>query len=94
MSPKLKFSERDFQELDLPNLLLNIWGYADARAKKCNVCKQYEIRCVEAAQEKWKPQYLDFEYVIKNLRHQNKFYNFGRISLADRNVIYKLISGE
>ena len=52
MSPKLKFSKRDFQELDLPNLLLNIWGYADARAKKCNVCKQYEIRYVEAAQEK------------------------------------------
>ena len=51
MSPKLKFSKRDFQELDLPNLLLNIWGYADARAKKCNVCKQYEIRCVDAAQE-------------------------------------------
>ena len=55
MSPKLKFSKCDFQEFNLPNLLLNIWGYADARAKKYNVCKQYEIRFVEAAQEKWKP---------------------------------------
>ena len=95
MSPKLKFSKCDFQEFNLPNLLLNIWGYADARAKKCNVCKQYEIRFVEAAQEKWKPQYLDFEYVIKNLRHQIKqFYKFCRISSTDRNVIYKLISSE
>ena len=55
MSPKLKFLKCDFQEFNLPNLLLNIWGYADARAKKYNVCKQYEIRFVEAAQEKWKP---------------------------------------
>ena len=47
---------------------------------------------MEAAQEKWKPQYLNFEYVIKNLRQQNKqFYNFGRISPADRNMIYRLI---
>ena len=67
MSPKLNFSKRDFQELDLPNLLLNIWRYADAGVKKCNICKQYEVWCVEATQEKWKPQYLDFEYVIKNL---------------------------
>ena len=54
--------------------------------------KKYEIWCVEAAQEKWKLQYLNFEYVIKNLMQQNKqFYNFGRISPADRKMIYRLI---
>ena len=92
MSPKLKFSKSDFQRQGLPDLLLNIWGYTDAEAKKCNICKQYEIWCVEAAQEKWKAEYLDFKYVIENLRRQNKqFYNFGKICSVDRNVIYRLI---
>ena len=92
MSPKLKFLKSDFQRQDLPDLLLNIWGYAEVK-KTCSKCKQYEIWCMEAAQEKWKPQCLDFEYVIKNLRRQNKqFYNFGRTSTADKNVIYRLIN--
>ena len=40
MSSKIEFSKSDFQELDLPNLLINIWSYTDAEAKKCNICKK------------------------------------------------------
>ena len=40
MSSKIEFSKSDFQELDLLNLLINIWSYGDAEAKKRNICKK------------------------------------------------------
>ena len=47
---------------------------------------------MEIAKQKWQPHYLDFHYVIQNLKKQNKkFYNFGKISSAERNDIYRLI---
>ena len=54
-------------------MLINIWEYNEPGCKnQCPVCIQYEKWCIEAAQEKWKAEYLDFEYVIQNLRRQNK----------------------
>ena len=93
MSSKLKFSKIDFQLLDLPNLLINTWEYNEPGCKNQSpVCIQYEKWCIEAAQEKWKAEYLDFKCVIENLRRQNKqFYNFGKICSANKNVIYRLI---
>ena len=93
MSSKLKFSKRDFQLLDVSNLLINIWEYNErGRKNQCLVCIQYEKWCIEVAQEKWKAIYLDFEYVIKNLQKQNKsFYKFGKISFQDRDAIYNII---
>ena len=56
------------------------------------ICVQFQQCCVEVAKEQWISQYLDFDYVIENLRKQNKkFYNFGKISSADKNIIYRLI---
>ena len=93
MSSKLKFSKRDFQLLDVSNLLINIWEYNERRCKnQCLVCIQYERWCIEVARKKWKANYLDFEYVIKNLQKQNKsFYHFGKISSQDRDVIYNIM---
>ena len=86
----MKFAKSSFQELDFPDLLVNIWCYTDK--KNDPIIAQFEKLCVEAAQEQWKPLYLDFNYLIENLRKQNKqFYNFGKICSADKNVIYRLI---
>ena len=86
----MKFSKSDFAELDLPNLLINVWSYADYMNDP--IVNQYQKWCVELAKERWLPQFLDFEYVIKNLKEKNEnFYNFGRISSADRKVIYRII---
>ena len=53
MSSKLKFWKRDFQLLDLPNLLLNIWEYNEPGCKNhCPVCIPFEKWCIEVAQEK------------------------------------------
>ena len=85
----MKFSKSDFAELDLPNLLINVWSYADYMND--SVINQYQKWCVELAKERWQPQYLDFEYVIKNLKEKNKnFYNFGRVCSADREVIFRI----
>ena len=87
----MKFSKSDFAELDLPNLLINVWSYADYMND--SVINQYQKWCVELAKERWQPQYLDFEYAIKNLKEKNKnFYNFGRVCSADREVIFRIIN--
>ena len=73
----------------MPDLLLNVWCYANRPNDP--ICVQYQQWCVEVAKEWWSSQYLDFDYVIENLRKQKKkFYNFGKISSADKNIIYSL----
>ena len=47
---------------------------------------------IQATKEKWSSSFIDFDYVIKNLKRQNKnFFDFGRISSQDRNKIYVII---
>ena len=86
----MKFSKSDFAELDFPDLFIKVWSYAGYMNDPIvNHCQKW---CFELAKERWLPQFLDFEYVIKNLKEKNKiFYNFGRICSADRKVIYRII---
>ena len=50
---------------------------------------------VQEAKEQWQSYYKDFNYVIERLKKQDKkFYNFGRISSQDKNVIYRIIRKE
>ena len=89
----LKFSKQRFPEIELPDLLLNVWCYADQQNDL--ICVQYQQWCVEVAKERWSSQYLDFDYVIENLRKQSrKFYNFDKIFSADKIIIYRLIWNE
>ena len=75
--------------MDLPFLLINIWEYANKPNDPILI--QYQKWCIEIVKQKWQPHYLDFD-VIQNLKKQNKkFYNFGNISSADRNVFCGLI---
>ena len=92
MSPKMKLSKANFKLLDLPNLLINIWDYNDPTHVGCSICKQFEKWCIEVAKDLLMPEFLDFDYVLSNLRQQNrKHFNFGKISLQDRRIIYRLI---
>ena len=80
-----------FSKIELPNLLISIWTYADHLHDPS--VKQYEKWCVELAKEKWQPHYLDFDYVIQMLKEKNKeFYDFAKISTANRGIIYELIT--
>ena len=87
----MKFSKNDFSDLDLPNLLINIWTYTDHLHDPS--VKKYEKRCVELVKEKWQSHYLDFDYVIEMLKEKIKeFYDFGKIFTANRGIIYKIIT--
>ena len=86
----MKFS--DFQELDLPDLLLNIWSYSDVNYNS-SILKQYKKCCIQIAKSKWQNERcMDIDFVIKNIEEQNtKFIDFGRISSANKAKIYRLI---
>ena len=49
----LPLSQKKFEHLDIPNLLINIWSYNDESHRNCSVCKQYERWCIEVAKKKW-----------------------------------------
>ena len=89
----LKFSLNSFRQLDLPNLLINIWDYADK--PNCPICKQYQKWCITAANEQWEKGFIDFDFAINTLKKQNKnWFDFGKISSENRNQIYVVISKE
>ena len=74
---QLKFSLNSFCELDLPELLTNIWSYADHimnNVDGCEICEIYTEYCVSAVKEKWSEFYIDFD--------------FGKFSTATKNNIY------
>ena len=73
----LKFSLNFFRQLVLPNLLINIWDYADRPDDP--ICKQYQKWCKTAAKEQWQDTFIDW-------------YDFGKISSDERNKIYIIIS--
>ena len=87
---KLPLANFEFQ--DLPNLLINIWEYNDETHKSCSVCKQYDEWCIKVAKTQWKNDYMDFDFVIENIRKQNrKLFDFGWISSENRSRIYRLM---
>ena len=54
--------------------------------------KQYEEWCIQVTKTQWQNNYIDFDYVIENIKNQNrKLFDFGKISSADRARIYRLI---
>ena len=87
----MKFSKNDFENLDLPDLLINIWDYSEYLTDP--VLNQQCQWCVEVAKERWQPSFKNFQFVINNLRKRSKkFYDFGKISSTDKNIIYRLIT--
>ena len=87
----LIFSLNSFRQLDLPNLLINIWGCADSPDDP--VCKQYQKWCIIPDKEQWQDAFIAFDFVIIGLKKQNRNqYDFDKISLDERNKIYIIIS--
>ena len=50
---KLPLSKQNFEHLDIPNLLINIWSYNDEFHQTCSVSKQYKRWCIVVAKKKW-----------------------------------------
>ena len=90
---EIKFSKKSFALLDLPNLLVNVWSYCHGQCRQCKICVQYAKWCVEIISERWRDEeYRDFPFVINAVIDGDKnFCDFGRISSADRYIIYDII---
>ena len=94
----MKLSKENFEHLHIPNLLINIWEYNDESHNNhtdCCSCKQYEqrsIEVIEVAKSKWQDEFKIFTFAIALMRKQNKkFFDFGKVNSADRNIIYHKI---
>ena len=78
MSQKLEFSKKDFDQLELADLIINIWTHS-SYGKKDDIIKNICQWCIECAREKWSYEHLDFGFVMRNLLTNNKNFDFGKI---------------
>ena len=87
---QLKFLLNSFRELGWPDLLINIWEYADPiHDPNCTICLTYMKYCITATKEEWGEFYLDFDFVVDNLKkHSKNWVDFGKFSSASKNNIY------
>ena len=46
-APKLKFQYQDFEIMNIPNLMINIWSYSDDHGRYCNICRTYKNWCIK-----------------------------------------------
>ena len=88
---QIKFSKESSVHLSLPDLLLDIWSYAEDL--KNPILNQYTTWNVELAEALWNvDEFLDFKFVTTNLLNRNKkFHFFGKIASCDKNLIYDLV---
>ena len=70
---EMKFSLSTFRRFDFPNLLIDVWSYSEGcNTKNCLICPQYLESSIQAAKEKWSPDFKDCNYIIDNLKKRNK----------------------
>ena len=84
----MKFSKETFSRLDLANLLLNVHSYVHASGPQTEIEKQYAKWCGELAVERWRSDYMDYNFVMKSILYRNKnFIDLGKVLY----VIYEAI---
>ena len=85
----MSLTKKIFESLELADLLLNIWWYADNL--NFPILNQYAQWNIEIAKELWKPEYQNFNEIIKNVLSKDKSLNLGEISSAEKKLVYYLI---
>ena len=56
--PKLKFQYQNFEIMDIPGLIINIWSYSHDHGQYYNICCTYKNWCIKALKKKWLKQYI------------------------------------
>ena len=84
-TPEMKFKFDDFKTMDIPNLMINIWGYSEAIKKKKNVSFANNRHwCIRALHEKWLSTYIDINFVIyKLITMDEKWFDCSKVSNAN-----------
>ena len=84
----------DIKQLDVPNLIINIWSYnVDKKhLSQCNICQKYNQYSVQALQQKWKNSWGDFHVVVQKIQENDKnFIDAGSYSSCNRHGIIRLL---
>ena len=92
MSEK-NFSLSTFRQLDLPDLLIDVWSYSElCNTKSCSICPQYLEWSIQAAKQKWSLDFKDFNYIIDNLKKRNKnWFDVSKLSPETKDKLYDVI---
>ena len=91
----LKFKKADFQNLDLPTLMMKIWTYSHMH----NYCDYivpgtYRSRCIDELKTMWQDTWLDFDLVVKKLCILDEEWKFVA-KRTEKNIekLYKKLEG-
>ena len=80
--PKLKFQYQNFEIMDIPGLIINIWSYSHDHGQYCNICCTYKNWCIKALKKKWLKQYiLSSENFVKEMKNGATYREF-RLPIA------------
>ena len=93
-TPEMKFKFDDFKTMDIPNLMINIWGYSEGikKKKECAVCEKYRHWCIRARHEKWLSTYIDINFIIyKLITMDKKWFDCSKVSSANSFFLYKVV---
>ena len=73
LSKPLRFSLATFQEFHAADLIIkNIWSYNWSKHLRCSACNHYSEWCEIALKEKWRPEWGDFDCVVKSSKSKRK----------------------
>ena len=84
MESKKLITKENFEFLDVPNLLVNVFGYGEIVSLKLH--KKW---CIELLEEKWNnEEWLPLDLVLKNLKNED-FFMFDKVSSAELEMYIK-----
>ena len=91
------FKQEDFEELNIANLMVNIWHYSIMceNEKYRVVCAKYKKWCITALKKKWKDRYINISYIVRKLCQRDlRLADFSKITAENISNVYNLIEGD
>ena len=87
-------SIKDSQQLDAPDLIINIWTYNENKKHLhiCEICQAYSNLSIKALRDKWEEDWGDFQYLVQKLIECNRYYiDIGKYSNETKHQIIDFI---
>ena len=84
----LRLSFKDFEDLNVPNLIIDIWFYNDPDCRMFFYCGIYSLWCEIILEKKWRDEWGDFHFIMQKIKENDTtFINIGDYCCADRFLI-------
>ena len=85
---------KDFKELDVPDLIFNIWSYNTNKGhlNECGICNLGSKYAIMALREKWEDDWGDFKYIVNKWKANDKNYmDVGKYSNENKHEMINFI---